>query len=105
MGSLFPILDNENGSNYLFAVWTTGSIEIQFQHMNNPPFDDIAKKQELLDRLNEIDGVNLSPSTLTKRPSFVFDHVTTDETMQQFLQQFDWVLNQLKSNESIPMVD
>jgi len=95
MGSFFPIFDNENGSNHLFAVWTTGYIELQFQHMNNPPFDDISKKQELLEGLNQIDGVDLSPETLTKRPSIDLDQVKSGQKMQQFLQQFDWVLSQL----------
>jgi hypothetical protein len=53
-GSFFPIYDNKHGKHLLFAVWTYGRVEIQFQHMKNPPFDNDAKRQELSHRLSQI---------------------------------------------------
>jgi hypothetical protein len=37
-GSFFPMYDNRFGQNFLFSVWTYGSVELQFQHMRRPPF-------------------------------------------------------------------
>ena len=38
-GSFFPIVRSTgSASNFLFSVWTYGSVEIQFQHMRRPPF-------------------------------------------------------------------
>ena len=69
-GPFFPSYINRFGQHLLFSVWTYGTIEIQFQHMKNPPFADEAKRKELAQRLAAIEGVSIPEFALSKRPSF-----------------------------------
>ena len=55
-GSFFPMYDNKFGKNFLFSVWTYGTVELQFQHMKLPPFSETEKRKELAHRLSAIQG-------------------------------------------------
>ena len=44
-GSFFPMYDNRLGNNFLFSVWTYGSVELQFQHMRLIPFSEPDKRR------------------------------------------------------------
>lgn len=100
IGSFFPLYDNDNGKNFLFAVWTSGNVEIQFQHMNNRPFDDIGNRLELATRLSGIEGVQLGEDVLSRRPSIQFTDLAKDDGVTQFLNTFDWVLQEIKACEA-----
>ena len=99
-GSFFPMYDNENGSNILFAVWTSGRIEFQFQHMANPPFDSEQKRRELADRLMEIEGLHIQSDALSRRPAVAFSVIADPAKLQQFLAIFDWVLEEYRRVET-----
>ena len=58
-GSFFPMYDNRFGKNFLFSVWTYGTVELQFQHMRRPPFSEESERKELADRLATIAGVSI----------------------------------------------
>ena len=64
-GSFFPMYDNKFGKNFLFSVWTYGSVEIQFQHMVRPPFDNARKRKDLAQRLSAI-GLSIPEDALKK---------------------------------------
>jgi len=68
-GSFFPMYDNKFGKNFLFSVWTYGSVELQFQHMKTPPFAEEGKREELAQRLSAI-GLSIPEEALKKRPTF-----------------------------------
>ncbi|WP_164103725.1 PDDEXK family nuclease [Candidatus Laterigemmans baculatus] len=102
-GSFFPVYDNERGKNFLFSVWTYGRIEIQFQHMKKPPFDQDANRQELARRLALIDGISIPEDSITKRPTFDLDLLSEADSLTRFLETFDWVLAEVKRLEhSLP---
>lgn len=49
----------------------TGTVEVVFQHLKRrPPFDDEPLRRELMNLLNEIDGIDLAEAKLDLRPSF-----------------------------------
>ncbi|MFI5802217.1 DUF262 domain-containing protein [Streptomyces sp. NPDC051561] len=49
----------------------TGTVEVVFQHLKRrPPFDDEPLRRELMDRLNQISGIDLAEAKLDLRPSF-----------------------------------
>ena len=98
-GSFFPIHDNQTGKHLLFAVWTYGRVEIQFQHMKTLPFDNDAKRQELANRLSQIDGISIPPSALTKRPSIPLDQLVKDDSLTRFIDCFDWSLQEIRAVE------
>jgi len=90
-GSFFPIQDLADGRTLLpFALWTGGQVEIQFQHISVPPFDDVDGRRPLLDRLNAVDGVTIDASRLTKRPSFSIATLAVGDRLDRFLEAIDW---------------
>ncbi len=92
-GSFIPILDVDEQSHYPVAVWTYGTIEVQFQHMQNrPPFDNLELRRELLDRLNGIHGISLPDDSLGRRPSFPIKVLTRDDHLDQFIAVLDWFI-------------
>ena len=95
-GSFIPILDHEGTSYYPIVLYTYGRVEIQFQHMRRP-FDDKAKRLELLHRLNEIDGIDIPEEKITKRPSIPFSTLHSEDTLERFLGTFDWYVREIKT--------
>ncbi len=95
-GSFYAMLDLPAGPAYTFAVWTYQSVEIQFQYMAVPPFNDQAHRDELRRRLNEIPGVNISADRLAKRPSIPLQALTDEAALRQFLAAFDWYIETVR---------
>jgi hypothetical protein len=99
-GSFFPMLDYEGKIYWLFAIWTGGGVEIQFQMMlKTPPFDNEAKRQDLRRRLNQIPGVNINEMSITKRPSIPLSALKNEAALRQFLGIFAWVVDEIKTQE------
>jgi hypothetical protein len=99
-GSFFPMYDNECGGNFLFSVWTYGRVELQFQHMNNPPFDDQPKRRELADKIAAVTVEPIPDERLSKRPSLDLGKLATTDSCYRFLEAFDWVLEEIKRCEA-----
>ena len=98
MGSFFPMFDYQGKKNFLISVWTYGNIEVQFQWMQTrPPFDNEAKRLELLHRLNELPGVSLPSQAINRRPSFALSNLKDAVVLKEFLDIFDWVIQEIKS--------
>jgi hypothetical protein len=98
-GSFFPMYDNRFGKNFLFSVWTYGTVELQFQHMRLPPFSEPEKRKELAERLAQIGGVSIPESALNRRPSFKLSLLTGAGNLAKFLAAFDWVIAEIKGAE------
>jgi hypothetical protein len=94
------VYDNKFGKNRLFSVWTYGTVELQFQHLNGPPFSEPEKRNELAHKLSAIDGVSVSEAVLNKRPSFKLSVLTSADSVEKFLAAFDWVLTEIKKVEN-----
>ena len=97
-GSFFPMYDNKFGKNFLFSVWTYGSVELQFQHMKKPPFAEEGKRKELAQRLSAI-GLSIPEETLKKRPTFGLSLLLEPGRLDKFLEAFDWMLTEIKKVE------
>jgi hypothetical protein len=70
-GSCFRGIPYGEKNAYLFGVWTYGKVEVQFQWLiRNPPFDKESARLELLQRLNEVPGIQLRSDVINRRPSF-----------------------------------
>jgi hypothetical protein len=98
-GSCIPykpqIFGNKKLSVMPFAIWVKGSIEIYFQHyQNRPPFDSIDYKINLMQRLNQIEGINISETSLNKRPSFNISLLARQENYNRFIDTFNWFFDQ-----------
>ena len=95
-GSLIPMLQWRGLDYYPIFVWTYGKVEIQFQWLQyRPPFDDVEKRKDLLNRLNAIAGISLPPDSLGRRPSFPLTVLTPREVREQFIAVLDWVIAEI----------
>ena len=61
------------------------------------PFSDEAKRNDLRDRLNAIQGVDISPDGIEKWPNFPLTAVNDDAAMQQFLDTLDWYVSEVRA--------
>lgn len=95
--SFFPLLDDAGKSHYTFAArtgWKNAYIQIQFGVMGSP-FDTIAKRRELANRLTEATGTQFSEESLNKYPSIKMASLDTRQ-IDAFLKVFDWYLEECK---------
>jgi hypothetical protein len=96
-GSFYPVLDHEGEGHLIVSIWTYGKVEIQFQYMlKRKPFDEQKKRIELLTRLNQISGIEISEDAITRRPSFPLDVLAKNGSLVQFLSVLDWYVAEVK---------
>lgn len=96
-GSIVPAVDLQTISHFPFAIWTYGKIEIYFQwYKDRPPFDNIEKRKKILDRLNEIEGVNIPENKIDKRPSFSIKLLKEKTEFEKFIKIYDWFFNEIE---------
>jgi hypothetical protein len=98
-GSFYPVLDLNGEQYYPIAIWTYGKIEIQFQWlMNKSPFNDEIKRKELLKRLNQIPGVEIPETAITRRPNIFLSKFKEASSLAKLLETLDWVVQEIKSS-------
>jgi hypothetical protein len=103
-GSCIPRLALANSRLYLFALWTYGTIEMQFQHMRTPPFNDENRRLELIDKLNRISGIAIPRDGARRRPTFDMSALSSERERNQFLETMEWAIDQVRAeskNESV----
>ena len=66
--------------------------------MRARPFDDETKRMELLRRLNEINGIDIPADKISKRPSIPLSTLSNEDTLKQFLETFDWYVQEIKAS-------
>jgi hypothetical protein len=101
-GSFFPMFDYQGNSYFLISVWTYGTIEVQFQMIKTrPPFDNEAKRLELLHRLNEIPGVSFPSDAINRRPSLPLSTLRDEAALKKFLVTLDWIIQEIKPSADL----
>lgn len=96
-GSFVPIQYSNDNKYQLFAVWTSAEVEIYFQHyQGKPPFDSVEKQLELLNKINELEGVNISESYLGRRPTIPFSTLQKGNNLDDFIKIFEWFLEEVR---------
>ncbi|HVG44365.1 MAG TPA: hypothetical protein VM890_06520 [Longimicrobium sp.] len=102
-GSFVPVLDLDAVSHQPFAVYSSGAVLIYFQwYAYKPPFSDERRRIEILHRLNEIPGVAIPESSISRRPSIPLTVLARDGNMARFLAVFDWFLEEVRSAAASP---
>lgn len=83
-------------------LWTDGTAVVYFQHMiGKPVFGDLARREELLDRLNAISGIKLPADAVSKRKTIQLSGWTS-ETTAGFLSAMDWFAGTLRASPANP---
>lgn len=82
---------------YPFAMGARNFLEVYFQwYQSRPPFDQLSYRQQLMDRLNQIPGIDLPADKVDKRPSFALDVLAEPGSMRQFLAVYDWFMEEIR---------
>lgn len=97
-GSFVPTLAHKEKSHQLFAVYTYGNLEIYFYwYAYKPPFNTEEKRLDLLNRLNQIEGIQIPKEAIARRPSIKLEALAKYNTVEEFLDVFDWVVKEIKN--------
>jgi hypothetical protein len=95
-GSFVSVLNHGDRDHQLFAVWTSGTVEIYFYwYQYKAPFNSEEKRLELLSRFNAIPGISFPESVVTKRPNVPLANLQDEATRRQFLKVFDWMIQEI----------
>ena len=98
-GSIYVVVDHKGVSAWPIALWTYGTVEIQFQHiLKVPAFSSDEQRRELQHRLNAIPGVAIPDEGLTKRPNIRMALLSDPESMKMFINTLDWVVSEIRSH-------
>ena len=94
-GSYVPILITANNIKYqLFAAFTNGTIQINFQvYSKRAEFESEDRRLELLNRLNSIPGVSLPRDSIDRYPSIQIGVLQQKENLEKFFEIFEWFIN------------
>jgi trans-aconitate methyltransferase len=99
IGSFVPILMHKEQKHQLFVIWSNGYLETYFQHyQSKPAFAPAEKRRQLWQRLNEIPGVDLPEDAIARRPTIPLAVFTEEERLDQLLQVFEWVIEEIKAS-------
>lgn len=94
-GSMGPVFVRDDIEFHPFFVWTDGGVGIHFQYMKDKPIvGEEEFRSELLNRLNQLKGVALPESAITKRPSIPLKILATGNNTERFLQIMDWLVGE-----------
>lgn len=81
----------------LVRIHVEGVVTVYFEYMiGKPVFDDLGRRQELLDRLNRVPGVRLPQDAVSKRKTTPLAGLTPEATTA-FLDVLDWFVAELRS--------
>ena len=98
-GSYFPFVTQGEHWYVPFALWTTGELETQFQHIKSrPAFASAEMRKQLRQRFNELPSVDLPPDGVEKRPSFPMSVLNDPASMTSFKSTVDWMLGRIKDS-------
>lgn len=96
-GSMVPVFSHLGVDHYPFALWTTGAVEIYFQwYKHRLPFESEQKRLELLDKLNQINGVSIPVDKIDKRPNIPLNLLVDEKEYQKFLDIYRWFIEEVK---------
>lgn len=94
-----PTLYQNGIKHQLFAIRAqSGTVQIYFKwYAKKPPFDNEAKRLELLQQLNLIPGVQIPSNAINRQPSIALSSLADSSALTQFLQAYDWFIEQVRS--------
>lgn len=76
----------------MFALWTYGAIEMQFQHMRTAPLDQMDVRGEFIERLNRIAGIQIPAAAVSRRPSFPMAALREETAARAFEECLEWAI-------------
>jgi hypothetical protein len=95
-GSFSPKSSRNGARCSMFSVSTDGLVQVALGSMRQPPFDELSKRRELLDRLNANTGLTVRADDLANSwPTLPLHALTDQSVLARFLETWDWFLAEL----------
>jgi len=96
-GSFIPVLKIGDHKYLFFAAWTHGTLEMQFQQLKRrPPFDSDEKRIELLEKLNEIEGIAIPSDGISRCPPIPMAALVNPNALRRFQDCIEWTIQEVK---------
>lgn len=96
-GSFVPRIFHKRVKHQLFAARTAGKIDFYFDvYMKKQPFESEAMRQELLDRLVAVSGLQLSQEKTTGYPNASIVPLADPESLSQFTDVIYWMIKEIR---------
>jgi len=97
-GLVFPVVDHGGDWYAPVALWTNGSVQVQFGPLSKkPPFDTEAKQAEFARRLNAVPRVEIPEDAITPLPHFALSALIGEPELRSFLDALDWFVSEVRS--------
>jgi hypothetical protein len=95
--SLLEITENREACSR-FGESYQETVRLRFAHMAaQPPFADVKKRRELIERLRSVPGIEVPPDALRAREyEFPLKRLDADATIGPFLGVLDWAIAEMK---------
>nr|BAX90003.1 hypothetical protein [Kibdelosporangium sp. AK-AA56] len=82
---------DQGGNIWPAVIYPSGKFEVVFQHLSRrSPFNDLAQREELRQRLNKIDGVDLPAAKIDLRPGFDLSILANSQAREQLTDALGW---------------
>jgi hypothetical protein len=99
MGSFSASFNHDGNRHVLFDVWTTGRASIRFTRLKRfPPFQEEASRIALVNRFNEIPGVDLKKAG--GWPEFTLESLSSPSALEEFLTIIANMAKEIRKQES-----
>ncbi len=101
-GSFYPIMEKDGATHYMVGVRTgykKGYIQLPLREMSHrEPFASEAKRQEFINRLNNIPGIYIAAKDIGKYPRFPLSVLADKSAMMHFLETLDWLIQEIRKS-------
>lgn len=93
--------NNKRKKIYPFSIWTSGVIEVHLQYLKGRgDFGNEDKQKIIIDKLNEIEGVNINYDKVFKKPNLSIALLENTINKSKFISLLKWIYEELeKQNE------
>ncbi|MEV4467383.1 DUF262 domain-containing protein [Micromonospora echinofusca] len=90
--------EHELGSIWPAVIYPSGKFEVVFQYLSiRTPFNDVALREELRQRLNQLPGVDIAPAKIALRPGFPLTVLADADAREALLDHLRWFYDQTQS--------
>jgi hypothetical protein len=98
-GSFGPVIDAGDEWYQPFKVLSRGYIEFQFGTLRNrPAFAPVDGRAEMIDRLNELESVDIEPDAVEGFPKVRLAILADEASLARFRDVIDWFVGQVRSS-------
>lgn len=96
-GSMNAIFVSGGEKLYPLSLSTLGRLYVNFGYCKRGPFQELSKRQEWLNRLNQIPGLQLPPNSIDKYPGVPLGFLSSGDRAAEFLKVMDWFVSELSA--------